>query len=1739
MKKALAIILSLLMVLALVPFSVAAGGATLVDGLPTNGDKVVIYNPASGKALGACATAASYYNGGVDVTAADGTIAAVTDDIIWDYTANEDGTCYFSQNGKYLSMAASYSSTPYDEVNKAWKIEAFSTGYSIKNVGREVYLEWYASNNYFSGYYGISETAPGPFTFVFYKVSDSFVAPPTATPNGGTIAKGGTVALATTTTGATIQYSFDNVTFSEYTAPVAINSDCTLYAYAQKDTATSDTSSFEFTVFEGAMNIVEALAAGTIESGAAVYGQLVYRFGNYGGINSAIIQFKQDGKIYGLQVFNALENYTDATGTPIEIGDWLILTGKLGPYGGVQQMQSLTAIEKAPQALEGADASAAQEYASLTAAIADKANLLSEYILIKNVKLGEYNSNGSTTVTDSNDSTTKIGIYRAPDYTKWHAQDDVVDLYCVMSAYTTTSQLRVGTIDSYVMTKPDTTAPVITLPTTYLDAEVGVDYTINCTVEDYSALSAVELSYTIGGVASAPAAMTAGEDGAYSFTIPASAITGGSNTISFTVSATDAVGNNGTANGEFALVDLPQIVSHTPDTNEATGQNKRPTISFTFANAGTNPTITMTVAGEAVTPVVSGNTATYAPASDMADGKYTVTVSLARADGKSVEDSWNFYIGEATYQLYFGQLHSHTAQYSDGSGTLAQALDYAKYTAKNVDFIAITDHSNYFDTSSNLGDLTDATKGTKTADGSQTKWQEARALTKTYNDDTFVAVYGYEMTWSGQYGHMNTFNSVGVESRNAAKYVVRNGPGLVAYYDRLVEVAAADKEAGRTTTINQFNHPGSTFGTFEDFAHYSNAYDELITMVEVGNGEGKVGGSMYWPSYEMYTLALDKGWHVAPTNNQDNHKGGWGDSNTCRDVIYTDNFTEEGLYDAMRDMTMYATEDNDLEIYYTLNGEVMGSVLGLDDDATLKLQIDFNDPTDRVSKVSIITAGGVTVKSKSFGTRTGTWTIELPNDYPYYFVRIDEADSDIAVTAPIWTKDVTKVGITSLTKDTVMELKGEPITLTAALYNYEVPETGEELSAVDFKVTQVVWAVDGATKSTVNNPKLNTAGTNLLGSESDDALSWKYTPSALGRQTVDVTITGMYRGVKMIFTSSISFTVRDGSNMATMLIDAGHANFYVSGNYADSDTAFIELAAENNVKASHITEPITDAVLADCDLLVLTVPFKGASITVADSLYTEDELAAIARYAANGGNFIITSKSDRLEPANQNEWASVISNGILETIGAKARIGKGIVADVTNNTNESYRLHFMGKDHYNFASELCYDLIENTNSMFSCYNGAPVILNGATPVVTAFDTSFVSSYAQFFTGSAYLPNPTTEKSSYYYDACGDQEDVVVMAEETLPGGGFCITAGVTFFSTFEVKVELESASTLQNTNYQIAVNLFNMLNPDKVTPIEEIMTKNKTNVEYTIEGWVTSNASGFDQDTAFFDCIYLQDESGRGINVFPVSGDYQVGQKLRISGMTSSYMGEIELNAGNEYGGKVTDITIENYTDRVDLIDLEYTMADKQTVDTYTLHTERLQAAINTICAANKANLVEPAAIAENLEIAENGTASYPNQADYLMDVVTCARAMSSAKLGNLVEIYGKVTKIELDDNGVLGAIYVNDGSGTAIIFLDGYINCDCEDCVKGDDGYHDLSAVQVGAMVRIRGIASKGQNSYENSERIGSRIRIRNRADIEVWTGNIPQTGEDTSVLTVVGITMLIALLGVGVAIIRRRRFN
>ena len=229
---------------------------------------------------------------------------------------------------------------------------------------------------------------------------------------------------------------------------------------------------------------------------------------------------------------------------------------------------------------------------------------------------------------------------------------------------------------------------------TIADAYVGQDYSLNFTID------------AVFGLDGEPAAKLGDTDltvtensGVYTAAVPM-ALLEGSETITVTVSGKDTKGVDYSGTAEITVLDEPVFSDLTPAAGSQTGEDKRPLISAKVANAGDNPTITMTVNGEDVIPSYNEGLISYMAESEMAEGRTTVTITVTRADGKEATKSWSFTVGTATYQLYFGQLHSHTT-YSDGSGSLDAALQYVASLPEeaNVDFVAFTDHSNYFDKS--------------------------------------------------------------------------------------------------------------------------------------------------------------------------------------------------------------------------------------------------------------------------------------------------------------------------------------------------------------------------------------------------------------------------------------------------------------------------------------------------------------------------------------------------------------------------------------------------------------------------------------------------------------------------------------------------------------------------------------------------------------------------------------------------------------------------------------------------------------------------------------------------------------------------------------------------------------------------------------------------------------------------------------------------------------------------------
>ena len=1046
------------------------------------------------------------------------------------------------------------------------------------------------------------------------------------------------------------------------------------------------------------------------------------------------------------------------------------------------------------------------------------------------------------------------------------------------------------------------------------EAYVGQDYTFTFTVDAVFGVDGTPSAYVM---LNTPQEIMVNQDGeTYRITVPAQFLEG-LESLTVHVTALDTLGTPIEGDAVFTVLDEPVFSDLTPTPGSQTGEDKRPLISAKVANAGENPTITMTVNGEDVIPSYNEGLISYMTESEMKDGRTTVSITVKRADGKEATKSWSFTVGTARYQLYFGQLHSHTT-YSDGSGTLDAALDYVKNLpdSANVDFVAFTDHSNYFDKSGEAnpeGALYDMSLATAY---SQETWKTYKDTVAAFNasQSDIVAIAGFEMTWSGGPGHINTFNTPGIVSRNNSTLNNKTGDaGLQAYYALLSQPEGAD-------SLSQLNHPGSTFGTFSDFNYWNPVIDSRVFLVEVGNGEGQVGAGGYYPSYEYYTMALDKGWHVAPSNNQDNHKGKWGNANDARDVILTDDFSEQGIYNAIRAMHMYSTEDKNLEITYTVNDYLLGSSI-VEVPEKLNINVTVNDPdaSDSISKVEVIVNSGKTVHTWNDPAElaTGALSVELDPDYSYYYIRVTEGDGDLAVTAPVWVGESLKLGISALECGTSTPVTGEELTLTTTLFNGET---------ADATVKSITYTTNGSVVLGTDTTGYTVPASGTL------AVDFKYTPDVAKVMTVTATVVMEQNGKEYTFTKDIELDVLDADSLVYIGIDASHHNEYVAGNYKDSMGNFGALAASYSARTVQLNT--SEDLIAACSnpkfqMLILTAPSRRDGTALRDpyDTYSDAEIAAITEFNSKGGTVVLCGWGDYYESyadfAPEDHMAAQ-QNKILEALGSTLRISDDETKDDTWNGGQPQRLYLSS---YNFNSFLLdgveYDAENPHNNLYtelySQYGGASIYTVGGTipatvtPVVYGFDTTYSSDDdGDSYGGLGSIPK-------YSFDGA---DRLMVMATEELPGKGLIVVSGAAFLSNFEVQATISDNGSEKNySNYKICENLLNYINPVTVTDIATVRTQKEAGFKYTIEGIVTSNASGYDKDTAFFDCIYVQDATG-GICCFPVAGNFKVGDKVRITGTTDFFQGEPELQVSSieliseDNAVTPTEVTAAQITDR-------------------------------------------------------------------------------------------------------------------------------------------------------------------------------------------------------------------------------
>ncbi|MFC5742588.1 Ig-like domain-containing protein [Dyella tabacisoli] len=371
--------------------------------------------------------------------------------------------------------------------------------------------------------------------------------------------------------------------------------------------------------------------------------------------------------------------------------------------------------------------------------------------------------------------------------------------------------------------------------------------------------------------------------------------------------------------------------------------------------------------------------------------------------------------GGLPYTIYFGNLHSQT-NHSDGGGNLSTCVgaqspqsgafgpaDAYQYAAnQGLDMLMTSEHNHMYDGST----------GTNTSANPTTAhnlYQSGLQAASTFNaaHSNFLAIYGLEWGVISNGGHLNIFNTPSL-----LEWEYNSSGQLIG------DIFTAKSDYGSLYTlmntngwIGQFNHPSSSgqFNVNSTDLGYSADGDQVMVLAEVLNSSAFSSNTTQTEtsrtSYEpAFNILLARGYHVAPSSDQDNHCANWGASYTNRTGVLIPNGTAlsmSSFLDALRARRVFATEDKTGQVVLTANGNLMGQ--RFNNSGALTLTVNYASSSGRTAqRVQVFEGvpgsnGAVTEMSS-----TATTTITPAIGDHFYYAKITQDDGNLLWSAPVW-----------------------------------------------------------------------------------------------------------------------------------------------------------------------------------------------------------------------------------------------------------------------------------------------------------------------------------------------------------------------------------------------------------------------------------------------------------------------------------------------------------------------------------------------------------------------------------------------------------------------------------------------------------------------------------------------------------------------------------------------------------------
>jgi hypothetical protein len=576
------------------------------------------------------------------------------------------------------------------------------------------------------------------------------------------------------------------------------------------------------------------------------------------------------------------------------------------------------------------------------------------------------------------------------------------------------------------------------------------------------------------------------------------------------------------------------------------------------------------------------------------------------------------------YTIYYGNLHSQT-NHSDGGGVLSsctgaqnpQAGAYGPTDAwnyamgKGLDILMASEHNHMYDGS----DSTNTSASPATA---KSLYQSGLSAAASFNSahPNFLAVYGLEWGVISNGGHMNIFNT-----GELLEWEYNSSNQLIGdTYTAKSDYAALYTLMKNRGWIGQFNHPDTTGQFLVNGVPlgYTADGDQAMVLCEVLNtsafstntSETETSRSSYEGACKK---ALEAGFHVAFSTNQDNHCANWGASYTNRTGVLIPNGTalsNASFIEALRARRVFATMDKTSQLVLTANGHVMGERIS--NSGPLNLVANFASTSGKTASTVVIYEGvpgrNGTVTQLAASAST---TITPANGEHFYYAKVTQNDGNSLWSAPIWVTQTSGTGGDTTLPSVSASESGTSGTITLSA-----------TASDNVGVTKVEFYVDGVLKGTDTtaaysmtlDSTLLANGSHTLTAKAYDAAGNVATSSAVGFSVSNTAPSTQLLANTGFESGAVSWTASSGviTNDASVAAHAGSYKAWLDGYGAThTDTLYQQVTIPSTATSATLAfwlMVLSDETTTTTAYDTLKVQVRNSSGTVLATLATYSNL---------------------------------------------------------------------------------------------------------------------------------------------------------------------------------------------------------------------------------------------------------------------------------------------------------------------------------------------------------------------------------------------------------------------------------------------------------------------------------------------------------------------------------------------------